>query len=151
MKKDTILIALLIGVAVFLMRWIRAFTFIGDYEVHFLPLFAIFWGIKLYFRKLRTFEPGNLITFGRALWLGMRMSLIASFCTGVLCMSFIDYPADVQRMFPALYLHAIPFISTMAYGVLVSILCSAFYVYFKPIKINHLPNFGLHTGHHSLY
>jgi hypothetical protein len=146
MKKYTILIALSIGLAVFLMRWFRAFTPIENYQVHFLPLFGIYFGMRMHFKKLKMSNPGYRITFMRTFWMGLRMSLIASFITGLLCLFFVQYPADTVRYFSPLHLHAIPFTSTAAYGVLVSILCSAVIVYFKPIKIKHDTNFKLHTG-----
>jgi hypothetical protein len=146
MKKNTILLALLIGVAVFLMRWFRAFTPIENYQIHFLPLFGVYLGMRLYFKKIISSNPGYEVTFIRAFWLGIQMSFIASLFTGLLCLLLVPYPTETQRMFSPLYLHSFPFISTAAYGVLVTIICSAVYVYFKPAKVKHNTNFKLHTG-----
>ena len=53
MKKNIVLIAVFIGLAVFLMRWFRAFTPIENYQIHFLPLFGIYFGMRLYFKKIK--------------------------------------------------------------------------------------------------
>jgi hypothetical protein len=146
MKRDTVLIALAIGLAIFLMRWVRAFTPIENYQIHFLPLFGIYWGLKLYFRKMKKSNPQYRISFLPALWLGIRMCLIASVFTGLLCFLFVQYPASTIKMFPALFLHSFPFISTAAYGLLITIICSAVFVYFKPIKSKPGTKFKLNTG-----
>jgi len=65
----------------------------------------------------------------------------------LLCLLFVPYSADTVKFFTPLHLHALPFLSTASYGILVSILCSAVIVYFKPIKIKHDNNFKLHMGH----
>jgi hypothetical protein len=143
MKKDTILISLSIGLAVFLMRWVRAFTPIENYEIHFLPLFGIYWGMKLHFNRIKKTKPDYNVTLIRAMWLGLRMSFIASIFTGLLCFLFVQYPKHILRMFPPLFLHSVPFISTVAYGVLITIICSAVYVYCKPEKFH----IKWHTGH----
>jgi hypothetical protein len=146
MKKYTILISLFVGLAVFFMRWFRAFTPIENYEIHFLPLFGMYFGMRQHFKKLKMANPGYEVTFIRTFWLGIQMSLIAAVFTGILCLLFVPYSADTMKFFSPLHLHSIPFTSTAAYGILVSILCSAVIVYFKPIKIKHDTNFKLHTG-----
>ncbi|HTA26694.1 MAG TPA: hypothetical protein VK809_02820 [Bacteroidia bacterium] len=145
MKRDTIFIALAIGLAVFLMRWFRAFTPIENYQIHFLPLFGIYFGMRMHFKKLKMADDDYPITFIRTFWLGLQMSLLAAVFTGLLCLLFVSYSADTIRMFSPLHLHSFPFTSTAAYGILVSILCSAIIVYFKPIKIKHDTNFHLHS------
>lgn len=149
MKKDTILIAIAIGLAVFLMRWFRAFTPIENYQIHFLPLFGLYFGMRMHFKKLKTANPDYHVNFLPTFWLGIQMSFIAAIVTGLLCLFFVPYTPDTMKFFSPLHLHSIPFTSTAAYGVLVSILCSSVIVYFKPIKINH-DNF-LHTGNHLFY
>jgi hypothetical protein len=151
MKKDTILIAIAIGLAVFLMRWFRAFTPIENYEVHFLPLFGIYFGMRRHFKTIKIAHPKYPVTFLRSFWFGIEMSLIASFVTGVLCLLFVQYPTETVKFYSPWLLHAIPFTSTAAYGVLVSILCSSVIVYFKPIKIDPNKHIKLHPGHHLLY
>ncbi|HTB31755.1 MAG TPA: hypothetical protein VK808_07000 [Bacteroidia bacterium] len=147
MKRYTFFIALFVGLAVFLMRWFRAFTPIENYEVHFLPLFGIYFGMRIHFKKLKMVNPDYPVKFIPTFWLGLQMSLIAAIFTGVLCLLFVPYSADTVKYFSPLHLHTIPFTSTAAYGILVSILCSAVIVYFKPIRIKHDTNFKLHTGH----
>ncbi len=134
MKKDTILIGLAIGLAVFLIRWFRTFTPIENYELHFLPLFGIYWGLKYHFRQITNSNPEYHPTFLRSCWVGIQMSFFASIFTGVLCLIFVKYSAGTISMFSPLHLHSFPFTSTAAYGLLVSILCSAVYVYFRPVK-----------------
>ena len=146
MKKYTILIALSIGLAVFLMRWFRAFTPIENYQVHFLPLFGIYFGMRLYFKNIKIAYPSYNITFLPVFSLGLLMSLFASVVTCVLCLLFVQYPAGTMKFFSPLHLYSLPFLSTASYGVLVSILCSAVIVYFKPIKIKPHTHFKWHTG-----
>ncbi len=148
MKKDTILIAILIGLAVFLMRWFRVFTPIENYQIHFVPLFGLYIGMRMHFKKLKTANPNYQVNFLPTFWLGIEMSFIAAVVTGLLCLFFVPYPAETVKFFSPLHLHSIPFTSTASYGILVSILCSSVIVYFKPIKIHHD---NLHTGHHFLY
>jgi hypothetical protein len=151
MKKDTILMALVIGLAVFLMRWFRAFTPIENYEIHFLPLFLIYLALRLHFKRIKMTTPAYDITFLRAFWLGIRVTLIASVFTWVLCLLFVQYPAPLVNAVSQLFLLSSPFFNTLMYGSMVSVLCSAGFVYFKPFKIKHDTNFKLHTGHHLMY
>ena len=147
MKKYVVLIAVFIGLAVFLMRWVRAFTPIENYQIHFLPLFGIYFGMRLYFKKMKMANPDYQVTFIPVFSLGLIMSLMASVVTCILCLLFVQYPADTMKFFSPLHLHSLPFMSTASYGVLVSILCSAVIVYFKPIKIKPDTHFKWHTGH----
>lgn len=144
MKKDTILFGLAIGLAVFLMRWFRAFAPIEDYQIHFLPLFGIYWALRHHFKKAT--YPNSTTAFIRSVAEGLKISIIASLFTGLLCMLFVNYPQDALRMYPKESLALLPFTSTLSYGVLISIICAAIYVYCRALFPKHDSHIKINTG-----
>jgi hypothetical protein len=124
MKKETIFIALAMGVLIFAIRTQLKNQSISDlFAFQFISMAGILWGMKRHFTKVRTISPEVKIAFGTSFWFGIRMCLITAFFAGLL---YFIIPINSFQVYESskIYRSLDVTISTIIFGIILTPLYS---------------------------